>query len=290
MSTRVGFLAALFVSGYSMDAASVPEQTAQSQQTVTSACWTNTGVNPAKASLAVAIAKELKRWDVLSDLAVVGDRVALSETGQARCKANGGCPEVTTILRMQDSAINQVVDRNAFNATAFREDLGAAWQRQADMDADIGRNSPGFMPEDHVLTPTDPFTPSPVAPCGVYKFFLATTPSGAPLAEPGNLRYRLEFFGGDSNPYLAFAFDIKSAKVAVDPDEFGNTYPGSCAGGSTLYPDDWVYNTTWYDNYTYWGDCFYLCVTTDGWSGSLWPSAYWYGWLCCLPYFATWGC
>lgn len=64
-------------------------------------CPTNSGLMPAKAALAVAMAKELGRWTPNTDLAVVNGQVTLSSTGQARCggasagrKVGGTCYKV----------------------------------------------------------------------------------------------------------------------------------------------------------------------------------------------------
>ncbi|MEO8178612.1 MAG: RICIN domain-containing protein [Deltaproteobacteria bacterium] len=54
------------------------------------------------ASLAAAIANELSRWDVATDLVLQGDRLELSSTGLSMCKH--GCENVQAILALQDES------------------------------------------------------------------------------------------------------------------------------------------------------------------------------------------
>jgi hypothetical protein len=58
--------------------------------------------NAFSASLAVAIANELSRWDVATDLVIQGDRLALSNTGLSMCR--NGCANVKAILALQDES------------------------------------------------------------------------------------------------------------------------------------------------------------------------------------------
>jgi hypothetical protein len=96
-------------------------------------CDTNTGINPTKASLAVAMAMELGRWEATVDLKIDNStgQVVLSDEGKARCNP-WGCPRVSGILGLQDESVNDVISKVVFNATSFREDLKASFQRQND--------------------------------------------------------------------------------------------------------------------------------------------------------------
>ncbi len=62
--------------------------------------------NAFAASLAVAIANELGRWDVHADFEVRNGKLELSATGNMRC--NGNCPNITALLRLQDDATSVV--------------------------------------------------------------------------------------------------------------------------------------------------------------------------------------
>src|SRR5688572_13353785 len=61
--------------------------------------------NAFAASLAVAIANELGRWDVNADFEVRSGKLELSATGTMRCNASArGCSNITAMLRLQDNA------------------------------------------------------------------------------------------------------------------------------------------------------------------------------------------
>jgi hypothetical protein len=62
--------------------------------------------NMLAAGLAVAIGKELGRWNVSTDFAVSGGKLELSATGKLVC--GSGCPKVTALLRLQDDASSTV--------------------------------------------------------------------------------------------------------------------------------------------------------------------------------------
>ncbi len=62
--------------------------------------------NAFAASLAVAVANELGRWDVNADFEVRNGKLELSATGQLRC--NGGCDNITALLRLQDDVTSNI--------------------------------------------------------------------------------------------------------------------------------------------------------------------------------------
>src|SRR5690606_26809403 len=113
-----------------------------SKEALHSSCYTLNGLHPLKASLAVSMAREMGRIDPLADL-VRADRVLISWQGYSRCAARGhsGCPNTTAILDLQLSSVNQFIDQNTFNATSFREDLKASFDRQSSWEADLRRNA-----------------------------------------------------------------------------------------------------------------------------------------------------
>src|SRR4051812_17107382 len=63
--------------------------------------------NAFAASLAVAIADELGRWDVLGDFEVRNGKLELSQTGLLHCGTDG-CDNITALLRLQDDAASVV--------------------------------------------------------------------------------------------------------------------------------------------------------------------------------------
>jgi hypothetical protein len=62
--------------------------------------------NQLAASLAVAIGKELGRWDVTTDFTVINGKLELSATGLLHC--GSGCKNITALLRLQDDASSVV--------------------------------------------------------------------------------------------------------------------------------------------------------------------------------------
>jgi hypothetical protein len=62
--------------------------------------------NQLAASLAVAIGKELGRWEVTTDFQVTNGKLELSPTGLLMCGSN--CKNVTALLRLQDDASSVV--------------------------------------------------------------------------------------------------------------------------------------------------------------------------------------
>jgi len=77
----------------------------EAEQALSASCGGDDS-NSLTASLAVAIANELGRWDVSTDFAVVGGKLELSATGKLHCGAN--CKNITALLRLQDDASSVV--------------------------------------------------------------------------------------------------------------------------------------------------------------------------------------
>jgi len=113
-------------------------------------CPTNSGLSPTKASLAVAMAMELGRWEPVADLALNGETTILSSSGQARC--SNGCKTVKSLLGQQDNALTNFIDQNVFNPTVLRSDLRSASGRQVNLINSLTQNSPTSLPPAHKLT------------------------------------------------------------------------------------------------------------------------------------------
>jgi hypothetical protein len=79
--------------------------------------------NALAASLAVAAANELGRWDATADFELRNGTLELSQTGEMRC--GGKCPNLTALLRLQDD-VSSVV--NNHNPAAYRAKLNN-WYR-----------------------------------------------------------------------------------------------------------------------------------------------------------------
>ncbi|HEU4577263.1 MAG TPA: RICIN domain-containing protein [Polyangiaceae bacterium] len=71
-----------------------------SEEALSASCGGSDDSNMLAAGLAVAIAKELGRWDVNTDFVVSNGKLALSTTGALHCGSN--CPRIAALLAMQD--------------------------------------------------------------------------------------------------------------------------------------------------------------------------------------------
>jgi len=240
------------------------ESTAYLSEASFRACNSSSGILPTKASLAVAMARELGRWDALTDLVRLDNNghntVALSAAGLQRCAARGNaCDNTKAILALQDRAVTQVIDQHTFNPTTFREDLVASFARQKDRIQDL-QNSPSQLPAPHELTDVGGPTDLGVGACGPHWVFAPTTPAGGTYPRPANLVNALYFFGEPSNPYLGFM--VTEGNVAIDPIDGDNSTPVVSTGSCPTYELDRVYNS---DN-SLLGRC---CVTVSGSNGAL---------------------
>jgi hypothetical protein len=84
--------------------------------------------NMLSAGLAVAIGKELRRWDVNTDFAVVNGKLEFSATGALRCGSGGvNCPRTTALLRLQDDAASVVPNHSPL---AYRTKLTGWYNTQ----------------------------------------------------------------------------------------------------------------------------------------------------------------
>lgn len=267
------------------------------------ACMTNSGVNPAKAAIAVAMAKELGRWNALADLRIGSSgRVELNLSNSfvtSKCGWNGdGCKNTKALLNQADQSVQQFFDQNVFNVTTYREELKTSMDRQRQKIDDLQRNQPWNLPVDHVLTlvsgPTNIGTVQNgvSASCGPHYIFKATKTNGANLTstEAANLQHALCFNGegscGNDNPFIGFTSSGLSACpsgatcVAVDPTDGDNTSTSTTTAGSApTYPYNKVYNP---DNSL----LSTACIKTNGTVSALqsrcssYPSTC--GWLFCM--------
>jgi hypothetical protein len=177
-------------------------------------CPDNSGVNPTKASLAVAMANELGEWDPLLHLQN-GTRVELSPLALSLCSERGGCALTTALLALQNDDIRNYIDQSIFNPTVFREELRASFERQLNIEDDLRRNRPSDLPTAALLNPLGPSVD--FGGCGAHYGWEARLPDGSAYPNPWRLSYRLGFFGGTTNPFIDFREG--AGIVYVDPAE-----------------------------------------------------------------------
>lgn len=218
------------------------------ESNVYATCPSNSGLNPTKAALAVAMGKDLGRWTPNTDLAISNGRVVLSSTGLAKCGSN--CGNIKGILAQQDASF---VDQTMFNATNYTEDLKASFDRQNNLITNLKNNNPGALPPNHKLTMVGGPTNFGPGNCGPHYIFQVDNLDGTPItsAQASNMANALCFYGYGgcgSNPYLAFqptGNGCPSGRtcVAIDPTDGDNSSTSTTTAGSApTYPMNRVWD------------------------------------------------
>jgi hypothetical protein len=215
------------------------EAPADEQRGVTeeAACANPQGTNAIIAALAVAIGRELGRWQVTTDFKTVNLQpwypvLALSPAGQAQCTANGSsCSTVKALLSLQDTKYDGLIkfrDGTVLSAYNLQSRLYAGWQEQKVCESRPANNTDpnNCAAEAHklVLQGTSP------GPCDMYYTFKATKLDGKPLSKPAQLINKLLWARKENNPYIAF--QSTASTVTIDPLYWGAPVPkqtgGSC--------------------------------------------------------------
>jgi hypothetical protein len=199
-------------------------------QTEQATCANGDGVNSAMAALAVATAKELRRFQPTKDFYLDGSgRLALTSTGKAQC-ADGKCWNTQATLDLQKAAFNTVKFGSVlFNADNYRSRLNAEFRElQICESRGNGANCPV---EDHKLA----FKSAAAGACDTVFTFTATTPTGGMMSNPSSLKNKLVFVGYPENEYLSFS--STSETISIDPtvglNDGGSTSSGSCTAACT---------------------------------------------------------
>jgi len=222
-------------------------------------CGTNSGLNPTKASLAVAMATELGRWTPATDLAISGTkytptaRVVLSAAGLQACANNGStCKNTKAILGQQDASF---MDQAVFSATNYIADLQNSFDRQTSLLTDLNRNNKAALPPAHKLTKVGGPTNLGNGSCGPHYIFQvddATTLQPLSTTQAANMVNTMCFYGAGScgsNTYIGFqvtqANGCPAGKtcIAIDPDDGGNSSTSTTTAGSApTYPMNRVWD------------------------------------------------
>jgi hypothetical protein len=199
-------------------------------QNMDALCSNGDGVNSAMAALAVSAAKELGRWNPTVDFAPGTSApwyTTLTAAGKARC-ADGKCWNTQAILDLQKAAPNKVKFGNVvFNANNFVSQLTSNWNAQKNCELRGGTGDANCSAEQHKLA----FKSSAVGSCDTVFTYAATNLSGGTLTAPKQLKNKLLFAGGTSNPYLSFS--STGTTVSIDPTyglaDMSTTSTGSCS-------------------------------------------------------------
>lgn len=217
----------LLVASGALACTEVPMTSEDISQHQEALCANGDGVNSAMAALAVATAKELRRWQPSVDFAVVSGRLALTSTGKSQC-SDRRCWNTQAILDLQGAPHSSVRFGNVvFNADNFRSRLVSELNEQKICESRPGTQQANCPAEAHRLT----FKSQQAGACDTIFTFDATSPTGAPLKNPGQLKNKLIYVGYPENPYLAFS--STGSTVSLDPtlnlNEGGTTSAGACS-------------------------------------------------------------
>jgi hypothetical protein len=196
-------------------------------------CSNAQGTNAMIAALAVAIGRELKRWQVTTDFQLVTgysnqQHLALTPTGLAQC--TNGCANVKALLFFQDARYDlQVVfpGGERLSSWSYAARLVAGYNEQKVCEGRPPNNTDpnNCFAEQHKLS----LAYTSPGPCDVNYTFNARTPTGGMLQKPALLKNKL-LWTGTTNPYVAFT--STNSTVTIDPtwglNETDNTTSGSC--------------------------------------------------------------
>lgn len=225
------------------EGAEVDEDLGELEQGLMS-CTNVDGTNSVMAALAVSAAQELKRWQPSQDFMVFGtsgwsesslgpqQAVKLTNTGKAQC--GGNCWNTQALLNLQYDQANNVVKlpgNVTLNPGALRSRLVAKLREQQTCESQPSNGGTTNCPvETHKLS----FMRSEKGGCDTNFFFKATTPTGAALRYPAQLKNKL-LWADRYNPYVAFQSvgDVISIDPTYGLNQAGSTSTGSCTAACT---------------------------------------------------------
>jgi hypothetical protein len=212
------------------------EELASGEQALMS-CSNPDGTNSVMAAFAVAVAQDLGRWNASKDF-VVNLSNGMSESswgsqqtiklasgsdasgpiGKSRCR-DGKCARVQALLDLQyEQASNKVYvqgsgsTRVLLNPSALRSRMFAKWQEQiaCDKNAKDGDVTACTREQNSLV-----FVGSAKGGCDTNFTFAASSPTGAALKYPNQLKNELQFADA-SNPYINFQ-NLGNGRVSIDP-------------------------------------------------------------------------
>lgn len=200
------------------------------------------------ASLAVASANELGRWNIPVDYQWTGHKLTLSPTGLARCKNK--CENIKAILDLQRNESRNILYHEP---TLFRDYLVKFYYDQLLFNQN-------HTTETHTLVPLH-ISEDKNKDCGLRHHYLAIKGDkfsiikhldkhsrtdkdlknlpAKPLKNPGLLKNQLLFAGGEQNYLLRFQHT--STEVSIDPMATlvsgGSRLSAGCYGNRALFED-----------------------------------------------------
>lgn len=203
-------------------------------------CSNPEGTNAMIAALAASVGRELHRWQVTTDMYEYRGyynqlMLGLTPTGLAQC--SNGCANTLALLAMQDPRNDgqlKFPGGVTLSSYSYASRLTAGWENQRTCDSRPDNHQGDNCPaEAHRLTQVNQYAGG----CSEVFNYNATTPYGGPLMQPAQLKNKLLWAGGTSNPYLQFSWN--GSQVQIDPTAGLNdgdyTMSGSCSSACSKF-------------------------------------------------------
>jgi len=192
------------------------------------ACANSDGTNAMLALIANAMAKELGRWELLTDLEKFrgfNNQEMLRVKASAPC--TNGCSLIKTLLQFQDSRLDGLfvlADGTRVNSWTLASRLATGYDV---MQACTQNKQCPY--EKHKLS----FTSTQPGACAALNTYGAQKAAGGNLTTPANLKNALKFTEGNgANPYIAFSSTATSVSIGTSLE----TEPGTPNGCTEYNP------------------------------------------------------
>lgn len=201
----------------------------QSEEQAAVACSNADGTNGMVAALAVALATDMHRWNVLTDLYEFrgfNNQLMLGITAAGKAACGNNCPTVANILAFQDSRLDQkaVIAGTKLNSWSLASRLTAGWDKQK------ACVPGGWCPfQAHQLGAVSSITAGNCNTSSLYGF-PATKPGGGALtaAQIAGLNNALVFTTANgTDPFVQFTSNATSVSVG----DVGGMVPGQAEPG-----------------------------------------------------------
>jgi hypothetical protein len=221
-------------------AVGAPLQVGQVEQplwwSMPSSCSDPTGTDSVLAAIAVASARELRRWNPVADFYVSGGTLKLTTAGKSRC-ADGVCYNTQALLDLQKDAASSVYVRPGVRNQPSTLRIRLTWNHGVQVDCSNSFFNNCASP-DHQFT----FVSAEPGGCDTNYTFKVTRSSGAALTGSSlastlsKIENNLIWLDDEDNSYIRF--DTEGDTMTIDPtyglNEGTTSTAGACAAACTM--------------------------------------------------------
>jgi hypothetical protein len=220
-------------------------------------CPNPEGTNLMLATLAVAIAKDMNRWNLVGDFEKYRgynnqEMIRIKSASRTLLCGASTCANVDAILALQDSRNDQKIvfsDGTKLSSWTFAARLVAGWDRQKTCEDRKKNGDPNSCSSElHYLTYTDTYPGTCDGGQIMMTKFAATkgnsngTNAGGALQYPAQLQNKLiwaENGNLNTNPYLQFNVLPGGLDIEIDPGQCMTGDPGCVEQGSGTCANAW---------------------------------------------------